>query len=244
MNDCQLSARHIRLLAVIAWHHRMGNRGCYARAGVLAKEADLDPTNIARLVRDIEEFGYVEAGRNPKSQRVRSIFVIYKGNSAKLGADTKLSEPVDEIVAETVSIASNLVPVPSSLAENLVPVPTEFGEIAQKLGTALAVNVDIIEQFDQNILIEPNKNSKKNRCSETAALTRGAADKMTQAQEPQLGWLEVCDLLGKHFDLTREQASSFVLEATEAEYAELASPTTSEQRLREIVSTMRERLAA
>lgn len=100
IGDTRLTASHWRVLATIAFHDRFGRdgSGCYAGAGRLAREAAIDPTNVARLTADLAEWGYVETGTHPLYRRLRTYSMIYQET---LGVSTNDKSGDQQIVGKS-----------------------------------------------------------------------------------------------------------------------------------------------
>jgi DNA-binding MarR family transcriptional regulator len=77
--DRRLSARHWRVLAVIANHDQLdGNgAGCWASQRRLAHLLGMDEADFSNLVTDLRTWGYINATTNPNDQRRRILRVIY-----------------------------------------------------------------------------------------------------------------------------------------------------------------------
>jgi hypothetical protein len=107
MRDARLTGRHHRLLLCLAWHYRLGRNGrpCNARQATLARETNLDPADVSKLIDDLEAFGYVAVIRHPHSKKYRACALRYNTYSEFLGADTKTELVID----------ADLVPEPGDL---------------------------------------------------------------------------------------------------------------------------------
>lgn len=92
--DPRLKGRHLHLqiLGLIAAHDRFGANGvgCYAGHNRLAALAGCDYTRLSATVRDLGEWGYLEASPHPLNKRLRVYRVIYdEEDSEMFSAETR-----------------------------------------------------------------------------------------------------------------------------------------------------------
>jgi hypothetical protein len=79
IGDKRLSARHLRVLAAVAAHDRLGKNGmgCCASHKRLAEMAGCNYTRQSATLSDLNIFGYVTAGKHPLNGRLRVYRVVY-----------------------------------------------------------------------------------------------------------------------------------------------------------------------
>ena len=80
MGDTRLTRGHHRLLYAIAWHSRFDDngRGCYATQETLAREANIDRTNVSHFAADLARWGIITIERLPIDKRRRVYRLIFK----------------------------------------------------------------------------------------------------------------------------------------------------------------------
>ena len=77
--DNRLSARHLRVLAAVAFHDRFGKNGmgCCASHRRLAEIAGCNYTRLSATLSDLNILGYITAGKHPLNRRLRVYRVEY-----------------------------------------------------------------------------------------------------------------------------------------------------------------------
>ena len=95
--DHQLSGRHWRVLAVIAFHDRLGKngQGCWAGRKGLAQEAAISETHFSDAVSDLRRWGYVASEQNPTKRNQQIHRVIYDELGPKYGTNPTQLGPVN-----------------------------------------------------------------------------------------------------------------------------------------------------
>ena len=79
VSDMRLSARHLRVLAAIAYHDRFGRngQGCWAGRKRLAVETGISGTHVSDMLSDLRIFGYITSDRHPMNLRTIVHRVLY-----------------------------------------------------------------------------------------------------------------------------------------------------------------------
>lgn len=79
MMDRRLQASHWRVLAAIPWHDRFGRNGvgCTAGGATIAREANIHVTNLPKITRDLQDWGYIDKVVRASNRRLRTYHVIY-----------------------------------------------------------------------------------------------------------------------------------------------------------------------
>lgn len=85
MVDMRLSERHLRTLAVVAAHDRLGKNGigCWASHKRLAEMVGCHYTRISHNLKELGEMGYIERVEHPLNKRLRVYRVLYTDVDAK-----------------------------------------------------------------------------------------------------------------------------------------------------------------
>lgn len=86
MVDMRLSERHLRTLAVVAAHDRLGKNGigCWASHQRLAEMVGCHYTRISHNLKELGELGYIERVEHPLNKRLRVYKVIYTDADARV----------------------------------------------------------------------------------------------------------------------------------------------------------------
>ena len=86
MVDMRLSERHLRTLAVVAAHDRLGKNGigCWASHERLAEMVGCHYTRISHNLKELGELGYIERVEHPLNKRLRVYKVIYTDADARV----------------------------------------------------------------------------------------------------------------------------------------------------------------
>jgi DNA-binding MarR family transcriptional regulator len=84
MVDRRLSERHLRTLAVVAAHDRLGKNGigCWASHERLAEMVGCHYTRISHNLKELGAMGYIERVEHPLNKRLRVYKVIYTTEDA------------------------------------------------------------------------------------------------------------------------------------------------------------------
>jgi DNA-binding MarR family transcriptional regulator len=79
MVDRRLAERHLRTLAVVAAHDRLGKNGvdCWASHKRLATMIGCEYSRLSANLRDLGEWGYIEQSAHPLNKRLRVYRVLY-----------------------------------------------------------------------------------------------------------------------------------------------------------------------
>ena len=95
--DDRLSGRHWRVLAVIAFHDRLGKngQGCWAGRRGLAQEAAISETHFSDAVSDLRRWGYVASEQNTTKRNQQIHRVIYDELGPKYGTNPAQLGPVN-----------------------------------------------------------------------------------------------------------------------------------------------------
>ena len=146
IGDARLSRTDIDVVAVVAWHHRLGRngRGCYAGNATLAREAGIQESHLSRSLTKLEQLGIIERHRDPEDRRKRIYHLNYLDNP-RIVTNTGKYSPAPVASAEMVTKVGN------DSAEYLPNDPEIVTNEIQQVS-------DINKKFSDN---------KKNRCSET-----------------------------------------------------------------------------
>jgi DNA-binding MarR family transcriptional regulator len=84
MVDMRLSERHLRTLAVVAAHDRLGKNGigCWASHQRLAEMVGCHYTRLSHNLRELGELGYIERVQHPLDKKLRVYKVLYTAEDA------------------------------------------------------------------------------------------------------------------------------------------------------------------
>ena len=84
IGDKRLSGRHLRVLAAIASHDRLGKngQGCWAGLKRLAKESACSETHTSETISDLRLYGYVKSERHQLNNRIKIHRVIYDDDTS------------------------------------------------------------------------------------------------------------------------------------------------------------------
>ncbi|MPY75295.1 MAG: MarR family transcriptional regulator [Alphaproteobacteria bacterium] len=146
IGDARLSRTDIDVVAVVAWHHRLGRngRGCYAGNATLAREVGIQESHLSRSLTKLEQLGIIERHRDPEDRRKRIYHLNYLDNP-RIVTNTGKYSPAPTASAEIVTKVGN------DSAEYLPNDPEIVTNEIQQVS-------DINKQFSDN---------KENRCSKT-----------------------------------------------------------------------------
>ncbi len=102
MGDDRLTAGHHRLLQAIAFRARFDDngRGCYLSQAALAKEANIERTNVSHFAKDLVAWGIITSERAPFDRRQRIYRLIFKEKKAIVGEHTNENRIPDETTTE------------------------------------------------------------------------------------------------------------------------------------------------
>ena len=112
MGDRRLKASHWRVLSAIAWHDRFGVNGvgCTAGGRTLAREANVHATNLPKITRDLQDWGYIDKKHRASNRRLRTYQVIYREYLEAVGGgtiDRDASAPEDRSQTATIGVQTN-----------------------------------------------------------------------------------------------------------------------------------------
>ena len=92
LRDARLSARHYRVLGIIAAHDQLDKNGagCFASQRRLAALAGCGESRLSQTLTDLRDFGYLRSRKhpNPKKARLRIHRVIYDDQDKEWDRDT------------------------------------------------------------------------------------------------------------------------------------------------------------
>jgi hypothetical protein len=170
LGDTRLSASHYRLLATISYHDRMGGngQGCYALHSTLADRAHVDYTNIARLTRDLRDWGYLSITENPGDKRLKTYRIRFenvgKATNEDVGGTTN-ENAAQDVGADGENVGENP-------KERLVKTPENVGEPIRQ-------PVDAVNESGPTKILK--KESLRDKKSYEAQIHSAEADPASQA---------------------------------------------------------------
>jgi DNA-binding transcriptional ArsR family regulator len=130
IGDTRLSRTDIDVVAVIAWHDRLGKngRGCYAGNATLAVEVGIQEPHLSRSLTKLEQLGILEKRRDSEDRRKRIYHLKYLDNPrivTNAGKYTPAPAASDEIVTNAGNDSAEYLPKSARYLPTAAPQPSE-----------------------------------------------------------------------------------------------------------------------
>jgi hypothetical protein len=96
LRDSRLSARHLRVLGIVAAHDQMDRNGagCWAAQRRLAKLASCGEARLSDTISDLRDFGYLKSHKNPQRVHQRVHRIIYNDQDSRWDQDVSRTFPI------------------------------------------------------------------------------------------------------------------------------------------------------